>query len=256
VVFVLDGGHSKRRLGILPTYKQREPDDIVDSDGLTYQKKFSMQLNYLKFILPRIGVKVVQLPGREGDDTIGLLAKRMETPLSVVASDDRDMMQLVDDKIHNFRPMAEERVTLANFEELAGCKREHFLLRKAITGDSSDHVPGVPGIKDKTFASIIAELGGDVGEYPYEKLFAFALDHDKKRVQALGENFDIVMRNFELLDISREEISDEEYQQALAVVTAPSSFDVIKVKEAFVAFELFSLVENFPSWIVPFQSLT
>jgi DNA polymerase I len=255
VVFVMDGGHSSRRLKLLSTYKQREPDDITDADGLTYIQKFAMQINYLRFLLPKLGIKFVILPGREGDDVLGLLAKRMDTTLSIVMSDDRDMLQLIDEKIHVWRPMAEERVTIVNFEEVAGCKLEHFLLRKAITGDHSDHVPGVPGVKDKTFAAMLEEAG-DIGEYPYEKLFEFALSHHKARYRALGENFDIVTRNFELLDISREEISDAEFQQALGIVTASAKFDVFKVKEAFQAFELFSLIEDFSRWVVPFQTLT
>jgi 5'-3' exonuclease len=146
-------------------------------------------------------------------------------------------------------------VSLSNFEVFAGCKKEHWLLRKAILGDHTDAIPGVHGVGEKTLEKVFDELKGSVGPYPYENLFMYALDHDSKKIRSIGENFDLIMRNFELLDISRECITEEEISSALEEIRRESKFDVLTVKKMFEAFEFFSLVEDFPSWIVPFQTL-
>ena len=255
VIAVFDGGHSKRRMSLLESYKDRDKKDEQDPDGLSYSQKFSLQFNYLKFILPRMGVKVVIVPGREGDDVIGLVTKRSKDILKLVVSDDRDMYQLVDDKTHVWRPIAEERVFLGNFEQIAGCRRDHFLLRKAILGDSSDKIPGVHGVGEKTVDRLLSELNGEIGPYPHEDLFVYALDHDSSKIRSIGENYDTIIRNYKLVDISLEEFTDEETDRVLASIHESSSFDVLAVKKLFTALEFYSLVGEFASWITPFQML-
>lgn len=255
VVAVFDGGHSTRRKSLFGGYKNREKNEEVDPDGLSYIQKFSMQLNYLKFILPRLGIKVVSMSGREGDDVIGLLTRKPDEVLKIVVSDDRDMYQLVTENVHVWRPIAEERVFLKNFEEVVGCKKEHWLLRKALLGDSSDTIPGIRGVGGKTIDKLIEELNGEIGPYPHEDLFMYALDHESKKIRAIGENFDLVVRNFKLLDIRMEEFSEEEYENAIAECDKESKFDVLAVRRLFTSLEFYSLIENFAQWVTPFQLL-
>lgn len=255
LVVVFDGGHSKRRLKLFPGYKNRKRNEDVDPDGLTYQQKFGMQLNYLRFVLPRLGVKVVKLPGREGDDVVGFLARELDDQLKIVVSDDKDMYQLIDEDIHVWRPLKEERVTLSNYEEIVGCKKEHFLLRKACLGDGSDAIPGIKGVGPKTVDKVIQECGGNIGPYPYEPFFEATLDMKGKKFEAIFTNLDIVLRNFNLVDISLEKFTSEEKDTMVQIVNRRSEFDVLAVKRVFVGLEFYSLVENFSQWITPFQML-
>lgn len=254
LIVVFDGGHSKRRKEVYEGYKDRKREDEMDPDGLTFSQKFGMQLKYLKFILPRLGINTVHLPGREGDDLVAVLSKNLEDSLKIVVSDDRDMYQLVDDSTHVWRPLAEERVCLMNFDDLAGCTPENFLLRKACLGDSSDTIPGIKGVGPKTVDSVFAECD-DIGEYPYENFFETALMMKGKKVQSIAENLDIILRNYELVDMSREEFTKDEIESVLNTANAKSSFDVMAVKRIFTGFEFFSLVEDFNQWVVPFQML-
>lgn len=255
IVVVFDGGaRSKRREEIYPEYKKREKKDDVDPDGLTYQQKFQMQLNYLKFMLPRLGIKMVQLPGREGDDVVAFIARNLKDHLKIVVSDDKDMYQLVSEDIHIWRPLKGERVSLQNFEDIARCKLEHFLLRKSVLGDSSDNISGIKGVGEKTVDKVL-DVCGDIGPYPHDNFFEAAMLMSSRKAQAIAENLDVVLRNFELIDIDREEFTDEELERILGLVNAPAKFDVLAVRRLFTGLEFFSLVEDFDRWVTPFQML-
>lgn len=254
VVVVFDGGRSKRRQALFKGYKNRKHEEIVDPDGLSYKQKFRMMLSYLNFVLPKLGIKVVRLASREGDDVVGFLARNLDDTLKLVVSDDKDMYQLVDEDVHVWRPLKEERVSLSNFEDVAGCTKKNFLLRKACLGDASDTIPGIKGVGEKTVDKVF-EAVEDIGPYPYDEFFSTALMMKGKKIQSIAENMDVVLRNYELVDISKEELTEDEIRWMLAAVEAPSKLDVLAVKSVFVNFEFFSLIEDFNKWIVPFQLL-
>lgn len=254
IVVVFDGGRSRRRMELFADYKNRPRNEDVDPDGLTYLQKYHMQMNYLRFALPRLGVKVVKLPGREGDDLVGLLARELDDTLKIVVSDDKDMYQLVDEDVHVWRPLREERITMSNFEEMVGCKKEHFLIKKSCLGDGSDTIPGIKGVGPKTVDKVL-EYCPDVGEYPYEAFFEACMDLRGKKFQSIFENIDTVLRNYKLVDIALEEFTQEEKSETMRIVERRTEFDVLAVKRVFVSLEFFSLVENFSQWVTPFQML-
>lgn len=254
VVAVFDGGRSKRRMELHPGYKDRPKKDDEDEDGIPYWKKFNMNFNYLKFILPRLGVSVVKLKGREADDLIYLLCKHLDSKLKIVASDDKDMYQLVDSDVHVWRPIAEDRVALDNLEDYAGVKKEHLLFKKAILGDPSDRIPKVKGVGPKTVDDMLYECG-DIGPYPHEKFFEYALELNTKRSMSLVTELDRILTNLKLVDMSLEEFSDEEVSEVVAAAKQRSEFDVLAVKRLFVGLEYFSLIEDFSRWVTVFQTL-
>jgi len=254
-VFVFDGGRSKRRMELYPEYKKRDPHDEVDPDGMSYIDKFRSQVRLLKFILPRMGVKVVQAMGYEADDLIGHLCKTLDDQLILVSSDDRDMYQLVSPTVHIWRPMAEERVMLENFQDVAGAKnREYWLLRKAILGDGSDNIPGVHGIGEKTADEVVSSCE-DIGAPPHDKFFEYVAAVGSKRAQKIVAGKDIVLRNLELVDISREVIPSVVTEEIKATIATPNEFDILTVKRMFVSLEFYSLIDDFGKWITQFQLL-
>lgn len=255
VVFVFDAAHSKRRLSLYPQYKQRTPDLTVDPDGLTYQQKFNMNLNYLRFALPKLGIKVVRLDGREGDDTIAMLCRELKDPLKIVMSDDKDMFQLVREDVHIWRPIAEQRISLSDFEEIVGHPFRETLLRKAILGDGSDNIPGVEGVGPKTLDKIFELYGDEPLEYPFEEFFdtvsIFGGSRAEKILSAIGQ----ILLNYELVDMSKEVFFRDEIDRALALVNEVNDFNVPAVKRLFVSLEFYSLIEDFSSWVTRFQVL-
>lgn len=258
-IVVFDGGHSKRRLELYPEYKgnreKKRAEEEVESDGLKYTDRFHLQLNYCKFLLPRMNLRVVCLSGKEGDDVVGMLASKLPDDLKVIMSDDKDMFQCVSETVQLWRPLASERVTVQNFEELAGCSKKNFLIRKAIMGDASDNIVGVKGTKEGTIDPFFAELDGDLGDHPYERMFLAAQQHKSSRVKAIAQSLDIILRNIKLMDISQEQFTDDEVARCIDLASRPTSLDVVAVKKMFEGFEFNSLINDFNSWITRFQLL-
>ena len=74
-------------------------------------------------------------------------------------------------------------------------------------------------------------------------------------LKSIGENFEVFLRNYKLINIDLEEFTNEERAGALARANARAEFDVLTVKRVFAGFEFFSLLEDFPHWISRFQIL-
>jgi DNA polymerase-1 len=109
-------------------------------------------------------VPLLEVPGYEADDVIGTLAKRGEAEgLEVfMATSDKDMMQLLSPHIHMYsmRPGSDnEIVDEAYLKEKYGLTPSQIIDYLALMGDSSDNVPGVPKIGDKTARSLLQEFG-------------------------------------------------------------------------------------------------
>ncbi len=255
VIVVFDQGRSERRKALYPEYKaNRKVNDEVDPDGLTYIEKFNTQIRILRYVLPKLGAKIVQLPGREGDDLMALIPRLLGSALTIIATDDRDLLQLVSPTVHVWRPIAQQLVTLDSFEEYAKSKREFFLLYKAIIGDKSDNIIGVKGVGPKTANKFLDECPC-IGEYPFDEFFEYLIEVDTKKADDVLDNSEQVTLNYEILDLGREEFHSNEEAKVLAGCTTPTEVDALKVKKAFVALEYFSLVDDFAKWIVRFQML-
>ena len=117
-----------------------------------------------KECLSLLGLNVMELAGYEADDiqgTIASLAKDMPDTESYVLSGDRDLLQLIDDKITVLLATNSDTLTMgrAEFREKYGIEPELFVDMKALMGDSSDNIPGVKGIGEKTAAGLIGTFG-------------------------------------------------------------------------------------------------
>lgn len=117
-----------------------------------------------KECLSLMGIKVLELPGWEADDIQGTIAKMAhgeKDTESYVLSGDRDLLQLIDDKVTVL--LATNNDTLAmrrdEFYEKYGVEPELFVDMKALMGDSSDNIPGVAGVGEKTAAGLIQNFG-------------------------------------------------------------------------------------------------
>ena len=108
-----------------------------------------------------LGLPVVEIAGYEADDLIATYARLgEERGLDVfIVSSDKDLMQLVTDKVKMLDPMKNLLIDAAGVAEKFGLGPEHVVDIQALAGDSSDNVPGVPGIGVKTAAQLIEEYG-------------------------------------------------------------------------------------------------
>ncbi len=106
-------------------------------------------------------VPCIEMEGYEADDLIATYARQAEEAGGevVIISSDKDLMQLVTDKTSMFDTMKNRRIGREEVVEKFGLGPEHVIDIQALAGDSTDNVPGVPGIGVKTAAQLIGDYG-------------------------------------------------------------------------------------------------
>ena len=103
----------------------------------------------------------IELEGYEADDLIATFAREATAKgfRTVIVSSDKDLMQLVNDSVTMFDPMKDKRIAAPEVAEKFGVAPDKVVDVQALMGDSTDNVPGVPGIGQKTAAQLIGEYG-------------------------------------------------------------------------------------------------
>ena len=123
------------------------------------------QVPVLKELLTAMGIRIMELPGYEADDLLGTVAKRSEAKGMdvLVVSGDRDLLQIVTDNIRVCIPKTKRGTTeyemyyTKDVQEKYGLLPLQIIELKALMGDSSDNIPGVPGIGEKTATAILQQ---------------------------------------------------------------------------------------------------
>ena len=117
-----------------------------------------------------LGISVLELEGYEADDILGTLARMAEESgdaEAYVLTGDRDSLQLISDKTRVLLATNTDTIVFdeAAFLEKYGVRADQYVDVKSLMGDSSDNIPGVPGIGEKTAFKLIAEAGTLDGIY-------------------------------------------------------------------------------------------
>lgn len=133
------------------------------------------QVPLLKEVLKSMNITIIEKPGYEADDVLGTLAKTCEGKgyeVSLV-SGDRDLLQLASDKIKIRIPKTKmtgteiENYNTQDVIQKYGVTPTQFIDLKGLMGDTSDNIPGVPGIGEKTATKIITEYGSIENAYEH-----------------------------------------------------------------------------------------
>lgn len=133
------------------------------------------QVPVIKELLQKMNITTVELPGYEADDVIGTLSKEGEKAgMEVdVISGDRDLLQLASDHITICIPKTKKGQTTVEEYNTEGVRKLYkvtpteFIDVKALMGDSSDNIPGVPGIGEKGATAIISQFGSIENAYDH-----------------------------------------------------------------------------------------
>ena len=167
-------------------------------------REFSGQLPLLNEVLDALKIRHLQVPGYEADDIIATLSTQAEAAGMdvLICSGDRDAMQLVSDRVtllYPIRGVSElTRMTPAAVEERYGVPPGKYSDLAALVGESSDNLPGVPGVGPKTAAKWIGQYGGLTG-------LVASVDQVKGKVgDALRAHLDQVLRNRRLNQLVRD----------------------------------------------------
>ncbi len=135
---------------------------------------FYAQIPLLIELVKGLGWDFVECEEYEADDIIGTLAKQADGAgewETYIISSDLDMLQIVDKNTRMYRILKGfsklEELDVAGVEAKYGIKKSQFLDLKALKGDASDNIPGVPGIGEKGAAKLLNEYGSLDGIYEY-----------------------------------------------------------------------------------------
>ena len=190
LIVVWDGGLNAERLAALPDYKAQRPE--MPSD-------LRPQFDEIESFLAAAGIASYRADGVEADDYIATLARAAAKSWNVViASSDKDFMQLVSARIGLFNPN-DKTGTIWGREQVfakTGVEPEQVADWLALMGDAVDNIPGVLGVGPKTAAELLKQFGS------VENLLA-RLDEVKseKLRQSLRESATAVVRNQRLVQL-------------------------------------------------------
>jgi DNA polymerase-1 len=159
----------------------------------------AQQIPYIRRALEGYRIPILQLEGYEADDVIGTLARKAAAASYTVfvVSSDKDMLQLVNDKVWVLNPPKDNLICdAAKVEELLGVPPSKVVDVMALRGDSVDNIPGAPGIGDKGSVDLIQRFGS------VEQALEHAAEVEKKTYrESLQNNRDNILYSKQLVTI-------------------------------------------------------
>ncbi len=164
---------------LIKLIEDRSPEYVVmffDAKGPTFRHKIykdykanrppmpedlSVQIPHIKKITQGFNIPVIEMQGFEADDLIGTFRLKAEgAGFSVVmVTGDKDFVQLVTDKAIIWDPMKDETINIKTVRESFGVEPNQMIDVMGLSGDTSDNIPGVPGIGPKTALTLIKTFG-------------------------------------------------------------------------------------------------
>ena len=149
---IFDYSSTTFRKAIYPEYKANRsapPEELIPQFALIREATRA-------FNLP-----CIEIEGYEADDIIATYARQAEAvgAEATIISSDKDLMQLVTERVHMYDGMKDKQISIPEVIEKWGVPPEKMIDLQALTGDSTDNVPGVPGIGPKTAAQLLLEYG-------------------------------------------------------------------------------------------------
>ena len=147
---IFDAGRQTFRNDLYPDYKanRREtPEDLIP------------QFPLIRQACTAFGVPLFETAGFEADDIIASYVALEKDREIIIVSSDKDLMQLVSDRVKLYDPIKNKVIDKAGVREKFEVGPEQVVDVQALAGDSSDNIPGVPGIGIKTASALIQEFG-------------------------------------------------------------------------------------------------
>lgn len=182
------------------------------------ESTLSTQFKLVDSLLQNAKIQVYGLEGYEGDDLIGTIATKMQETAdidTIIVTGDRDMLQLVTDRVHVLMPQNGLGKTVSfdpkGVEEKYGVRPDQFIDYKALIGDASDGYPGVTGIGPKTAANLLQKFG------TFESLYLQIADVPEKLALKLATDAEQAALAKKLATI---------------ITDAPIQFDITKCKNS------------------------
>jgi DNA polymerase-1 len=186
------------------------------------------QLPVIYDVLRTMNITQYSLEGFEADDLIATIARKLEAEVDVkVVSGDKDLLQLVSERVHVIRPgkanVLENEIDAGGMVESLGLTASQIIDYLALVGDTSDNVPGVRGVGQKTARKLLDDYGSLDGVY--KNLDGIKSESLRRKLEEGRENAllsreliildDNVPFEFSLTEMKRGEIRNDEFRALL-----------------------------------------
>jgi DNA polymerase I len=195
------------------------------------------QIPYIRKLLQAMRIPILEYPGFEADDVIGTIACRCagSDVEVVIVSSDKDMLQLVNERVSMYNPMKEDIwYDPAKTEEFMGVKPSQVADLLALKGDAIDNIPGAPGIGDKGAKDLVLRFGS------VEAALDRASEVERKMYrESLLNNRDRILLSKRLATIDTN-VPIEFGIESVRVAEA----DVAELKQVYKELEFFSLMKE------------
>lgn len=189
---IFDYSSKTFRNDLYPEYKANRsapPEDLIPQFGL------------IRHATRAFSLPCVEMEGYEADDLIATYCRMAEEAGAdaTIISSDKDLMQLVSPAVSMYDPMKDRQIGIPEVVEKWGVPPEKMIDLQALTGDSIDNIPGVPGIGPKTAAQLLEQFGN------LDTLLARAEEiKQQKRRESIVENADKARISRELVTLRRD----------------------------------------------------
>ena len=218
VLWFWDKGRSEYRKQIYPEYKFKVISESEESKLFYADWKYQIQL--LDEYLPILGVHPLSIDGMEADDLINMTAKMLRHYTTVIVSSDQAFFQLVDRNCQVYSLHRQMIYTKRDVQNEYGVSPSQWVEYRALTGDASDNIAGVPGVgpvRAQEFVSRVVSVLDWLDSPKIEK------PYDEK----ILESKLVVLRNVQLMDLSKipmslEAVTSVESQILRSVDAIPS----------------------------------
>ena len=220
-----------------PTFRH-EMYDAYKANRPPMPEDLVVQIPYIKQVVEGMNIASLELPGYEADDIIGTLVRTAEgkTFKVVMVSGDKDFKQLISTSVSMWDPMRDRTIDYESLKEEFGLEPSQWVDVMALAGDTSDNIPGVPGIGEKTAVQLIQAFG------TMERLFQSLDKVTKKKVREnLARFHDQAVLSRRLVAINTE--VPLSIKVSTFKISAPDSQ---KLAELFRRLEFRKLQERFP----------
>ena len=200
IIITADWGSSTYRKEISPEYKQNRKDKFAEqseAERIAFEEFFEEFEEALEVLAE--DYPVLRYRGVEADDVAAHLVKhkdKYDLEYIWLISSDRDWDLLIQEKVGRFSYVTRKEVRLDNWNEHYEIAPEEYISMKCLTGDKGDNVPGIPGIGPKRAVQLIRDYGDAMDIYN-----ATPIESKYKYIQALNENAEQLLVNYELMDL-------------------------------------------------------
>ena len=200
--------------------------------------ELKLQFPKAKEVLQAMGIKYYEIDNYEADDIIGTLAKKVDEEdefIATIVSSDKDLLQLISDEVVVKLLKSNDHIMMTKdeFKNTYGIDPIKMIDLKALMGDSSDNIPGVKGIGEKTAIKLLTQYKSLDGLYEH-------IDEIKgKTKEKLEQDKDNAYMSYDLATIYREVPLDFDLEDCIY-----NGYNEVRFKEELEELEFYSLLKK------------